>query len=110
MLDKHEETLIHRFSMYMSLLNVVDAEVYFPITSHSFLSRNPEDCQTYGPFYNELTLAMEEDTKKELLTYIRGEFERRKNERNIEKIKYYLAQGRREFHQLQATLDLTGGK
>ena len=60
--------------------------------------------------YTELTAALNKDTRTELLTHIRAEFERRRNEKSIEKIKYYLAQGKREFHQLQATLDLTGGK
>ena len=58
----------------------------------------------------DLTVALNKDTRTELLTHIRAEFERRRNEKSIEKIKYYLSQGKREFHQLQGTLDLTGGK
>ncbi len=60
--------------------------------------------------YTELTTALNKDTRTELSTHIHAEFERRRNEKSIEKIKYYLAQGKREFHQLQATLDLTRGK
>jgi len=52
---------------------------------------------------------MPEHSRKELSSHIRSEFDRRRNEKNLEKIKYYLSQGRREFHQMQAMLDLTDG-
>lgn len=58
----------------------------------------------------QLTIALDEDTKNELHGHIRSEFERRKKEQSLEKIKYYLSQGKREFHQLQDMIEFTARK
>jgi len=50
---------------------------------------------------------LDPDTRKELLGIVREQFERHRNEKNLEKIRYYLAQGKREFHELQMNIELT---
>jgi hypothetical protein len=54
--------------------------------------------------------ALDVNTKNELLDTVRHEFDRHRNEKDLEKIKYYLSRGQRDFRQFQSSLDLSLGK
>jgi hypothetical protein len=41
---------------------------------------------------------------------VRHEFERRRDVKDLEKLRYYLAQGQRDFHKLQTSVDLSMAK
>ena len=57
-----------------------------------------------------LMVVLDPSTRKEVMKPIREEFERRKMERDFEKIKYNLSMGKREFHNLQTMIELTRGR
>jgi Complex 1 protein (LYR family) len=52
-------------------------------------------------------LVLQPDERKELLHYVRYEFEAHKTESNLDKIRYFLAQGRRDFHAMESSIDLS---
>ena len=54
-----------------------------------------------------LTVALDKGVRKELRDNIRYEFERHRNEKDMDKIKYYLSQGQRQYHQLQSAIELS---
>jgi hypothetical protein len=41
---------------------------------------------------------------------VRYEFERRRDVKDLEKLRYYLAQGQQDFHKLQTSVDLSTAK
>jgi hypothetical protein len=47
--------------------------------------------------------------RKEIIANIRAEYDQRKDERNIDKLRFFLAAGQKDFKNLQGTLDLSFG-
>jgi len=54
-----------------------------------------------------MSTAVDPDMRKELIATIRAEYDLRKDEKNLDKIRFFLAAGQRDFQKLQTHLNLT---
>ena len=52
---------------------------------------------------------MHKELRKDFLSNVRAEFERRRDEKDLEKIKYFLAVGKRDLLQVRNAVDLAAG-
>jgi hypothetical protein len=50
-------------------------------------------------------LVLQPEERKELLVYTRYEFDSHKDETNLDKIRYFISQGRRDFHKFESAID-----
>lgn len=56
------------------------------------------------------TTVLEPGERKELLQYVRYEFDSHKDETNLDKIRYFISQGKRDFHSMEDSIDMTAAK